>query len=117
MIKLGVDTERIQTPIIMTESLCNPSYSRSRKVLLLLLASSLSSLAHQTRCFFVVMTELLFESYGAPSVAFGLDSLFSFYENEKNPQRADGLVVSSGTSNTHVIPVLGGKSILGAAKK
>lgn len=116
MIKLGVDTERIQTPIIMTESLCNPSYSRSRKVLsspcfFSLLTSSPNSML------FVVMTELLFESYGAPSVAFGLDSLFSFYENEKNPQRADGLVVSSGTSNTHVIPVLGGKSILGAAKK
>lgn len=63
------------------------------------------------------MTELLFESYGAPSVAFGVDSLFSFYENETNPLKADGLVVSSGTSNTHVIPVLGGKSILTAAKK
>lgn len=31
LIKLGVDTPNVQTPIVMTETLCNPSYSRGRK--------------------------------------------------------------------------------------
>ncbi|GAA5897144.1 uncharacterized protein JCM6883_006594 [Sporobolomyces salmoneus] len=93
MIKLGVDTPTIQTPIVMTEALCNPSYSRS------------------------LMTEILFESYGAPSIAYGLDSLFSFYDNSPSPTTADGLVISSGSSSTQVIPVLNGQSILTSAKK
>ncbi|GAA5940758.1 uncharacterized protein JCM15063_006353 [Sporobolomyces koalae] len=93
MIKLGVDTQTVQTPIVMTETLCNPSYSRA------------------------LMTEMLFESYGAPSVAYGLDSLFSFYDNCDTPATADGLVISSGTQNTHVIPILGGQSIMTSAKK
>ncbi|GAA6016342.1 hypothetical protein JCM11491_006824 [Sporobolomyces phaffii] len=94
MIKLGVDTHTVQTPICMTEALCNPSYSRS------------------------LMTEMLFESYGAPSVAYGLDSLFSFYDNSPaGTPPTDGLVISSASSSTQVIPVLNGKSILTSAKK
>ncbi|GAA5833951.1 hypothetical protein JCM3766R1_002480 [Sporobolomyces carnicolor] len=94
LIKLGIDTETVQTPIVMTESLCNPAYSRS------------------------LMTEILFESYGAPSVAYGLDSLFSFYDNNHaQSSKCDGLIISSATSSTQVIPVLDGKSILTAAKK
>ena len=64
------------------------------------------------------MTEILFESYGAPSVAYGLDSLFSFYDNNHaQSSKCDGLIISSATSSTQVIPVLDGKSILTAAKK
>ncbi|KAM0754182.1 putative chromatin remodeling complex subunit Arp5 [Meredithblackwellia eburnea MCA 4105] len=94
--KLGVSSQSIQHPIIMTETLCNPQHSRS------------------------LTFELLFECYGAPSVAFGIDSLFSFHHaNNSNPvpHGADGLVISSSTANTHVIPVLGGKGILSNAKK
>lgn len=29
--KLGIPTETVQHPIVMTESLCNPHYSRSRE--------------------------------------------------------------------------------------
>ncbi|GAA5952105.1 hypothetical protein JCM3765_005194 [Sporobolomyces pararoseus] len=93
MIKMGIDTQTVQTPIVMTESLCNPSYSRS------------------------LMTELLFESYGAPSISYGLDSLFSFYDNSPDPTSTDGLVSSSSSSSTQVIPVLNGKSIMTSAKK
>ncbi|GAA5961809.1 hypothetical protein JCM21900_003317 [Sporobolomyces salmonicolor] len=93
LLKMGVTTETLRTPVVMTETLCNPSYSRS------------------------LMTELLFESYGAPSVAYGIDSLFSFYNNSPNPFTADGLVISSSTANTHVIPVLNGRGILTSAKK
>ncbi|GAA5936627.1 hypothetical protein JCM1841_004631 [Sporobolomyces salmonicolor] len=93
LLKMGVTTETLRTPVVMTETLCNPSYSRS------------------------LMTELLFESYGAPSVAYGIDSLFSFYNNSPNPFTADGLIISSSTANTHVIPVLNGRGILTSAKK
>lgn len=62
------------------------------------------------------MSELLFEGYGVPSVSYGLDSLFSFHANAPSPT-ADGLVISSSTANTHVIPVLNGKGILTSAKK
>lgn len=62
------------------------------------------------------MTELLFEGYSVPSVSYGIDSLFSFYANSATPN-ADGLVISSSTATTHVIPVLGGQSVLTSAKK
>ncbi|BGP50256.1 Actin-related protein 5 [Rhodotorula kratochvilovae] len=93
LVKLGVNSDTLQNPIAMTETLCNPAYSRS------------------------LMTELLFESYSAPAVAYGIDSLYSLYANAPNPAAADGLVISSATANTHVIPVLGGKAILTSAKK
>ncbi|KAI5479257.1 actin-related protein 5 [Pseudohyphozyma bogoriensis] len=89
--KLGIPTESVQHPIVMSETLANPRYSRS------------------------LMSELLFEGYGVPSVAYGIDSLFSYYANSPSPK--DGLVISSSTASSHVIPVLGGKGILSAAKK
>jgi actin-related protein 5 len=54
------------------------------------------------------MSEILFECYGAPSVAYGVDSLFSYaYNGGRN-----GLVVSSSYSSTHLIPVVESKAIL-----
>ncbi|BGP01976.1 Actin-related protein 5 [Rhodotorula toruloides] len=93
MLKLGVDTETLQNPVAMTETLCNPAYSRS------------------------LMTELLFESYSAPAISYGVDSLLSLYAKSPNPPTADALVISSSTASTHVIPVLGGRGILTSAKK
>jgi actin-related protein 5 len=59
------------------------------------------------------MTELLFECYGAPAVAYGIDSLFSYrYNGGKN-----GLVVSSAYTSTHVIPVINGKAVLNHASR
>ena len=51
------------------------------------------------------MSEVLFECYGAPSLAFGIDSLFSYRYNKGTT----GLVVSSSYSATHVIPVYNSK--------
>lgn len=54
------------------------------------------------------MSEIIFECYSAPSLSFGIDSLFSYdYNNGKT-----GLVVSSSHSSTHIIPVLNSKAIL-----
>lgn len=54
------------------------------------------------------MNEILFECYSAPSVAYGIDSLFAYQYNGGT----DGLVISSSHSSTHVIPVLNSKPLL-----
>ena len=36
-------------------------------------------------CLFLVMSELLFECYGVPSVAYGIDALFGLHFNQKPP--------------------------------
>lgn len=54
------------------------------------------------------MSEILFECYAAPAVAYGIDSLFSYsYNNGKN-----GLVISSSYTSTHLIPVVDSKALL-----
>lgn len=53
------------------------------------------------------MNELLFECYSAPSVAYGVDSLFSYRYNGGK----DGLIVDSSHTSTHVIPVMNSKPI------
>lgn len=90
---LGVtsNNNRVDNPIIMTEPLANTLYHRKG------------------------MYELLFEAYGVPQVAFGIDSLFSFYANCKGP--ALGLVIGANNILTHVIPVLEGRGILQQAKR
>lgn len=56
----------------------------------------------------LAMSEILFECYGAPSVAYGIDSLFSYaYNGGKN-----GLVVSSSYTSTHLIPMVDSKPLL-----
>ncbi|KAH8929832.1 actin-like ATPase domain-containing protein [Atractiella rhizophila] len=84
-----MDAERIEHPILMTESLGNPLYSRS------------------------MVSELVFECYGIPAVGYGIDSLFSAYQNGVN----SGLVISSGSSNTHVVPIANGKGRLRESRK
>ena len=59
------------------------------------------------------MSELLFEGYRVPSVSYAIDSLASFYQSGQH----DGLVISSSTVSTHIIPVLGGKAYLGSSKR
>ncbi|KAI5288846.1 Nuclear actin-protein involved in chromatin remodeling [Ascosphaera aggregata] len=56
----------------------------------------------------IVMNETLFECYSAPSVTYGIDSLFSYRQN----RGTSGLVVSSSHSSTHLIPVLESRAIL-----
>lgn len=59
------------------------------------------------------MNEILFECYSAPSVAYGIDSLFSYRYNKGT----DGLVVSSSHTSTHVIPVLNSKPLLSSSSR
>ncbi|KAF3631239.1 hypothetical protein FXO38_26741 [Capsicum annuum] len=73
---------QIDHPILITECACNPVQSRGK------------------------MAELLFESYGVPSIAFGVDAAFSYKYNQKLGICNDtGLAISSGFTTTHVIPV------------
>ncbi|KAF7340217.1 hypothetical protein MVEN_01940300 [Mycena venus] len=90
-IQLSIDADSVDHPMIMTERLCSPMHSRS------------------------LTSELLFEQYSVPSVAYCVDSVMSFYQN--NGPGADGLVLSFNTASTSVIPILSGKGILSHAKR
>lgn len=59
------------------------------------------------------MSEILFECYGAPSVAYGVDSLFSYSYNGGQT----GLIMDSSYTSTHVIPVLNSKPLLSQASR
>ncbi|GBC10521.1 hypothetical protein RclHR1_00970022 [Rhizophagus clarus] len=80
--KLGINTDKVYHPVLVTEPVCNPNHSRR------------------------LMSELLFEGYGVPSVCYGIDALFSFHANNLSFEEG-GIVVSSGHTTTHVIPVVG----------
>lgn len=59
------------------------------------------------------MSEILFECYSAPKVAYGIDSLFSYdYNGGRN-----GLVMSSSYTSTHLIPVVDSKPMLSHATR
>ncbi|XP_074279542.1 actin-related protein 5 isoform X1 [Silene latifolia] len=89
--RLGVDGPEIDHPILITECPCNPVASRSK------------------------MAELLFESYGVPSVAFGVDAAFSYTYNQKlGTCNREGLAVSSGFNTSHVIPFVDGEPVFEA---
>ncbi|KAI1317777.1 Nuclear actin-protein involved in chromatin remodeling [Mortierella claussenii] len=91
-VKLGIDAEKIDHPLVMTEPVCVPLYNRN------------------------LMSELLFESYQAPSLTYGIDSLFSMYAN--GPGRSNnGIVVSAGHHFSHIIPVSEGRVHLQHAKR
>lgn len=59
------------------------------------------------------MTELLFECYSAPSLAYGIDSLLSFKYNKGK----SGLIISSSHTSTTVIPVLDSKPIMSSVTR
>ncbi|CAB4384302.1 unnamed protein product [Rhizophagus irregularis] len=80
--KLGINTDKVYHPVLMTEPVCNPNHSRR------------------------LMSELLFESYDVPSVCYGIDALFSFHANNLSFDEG-GIVASSGHTTTHVIPIIG----------
>ncbi|QPG94769.1 hypothetical protein C2857_006935 [Epichloe festucae Fl1] len=89
-LKLGLNESTdgaVDVPIVMTEAVANLPYSRKS------------------------MTEIIFECYGAPSLAYGIDSLFSYRQNKGTT----GLVVSSSYTSTHIIPVYNAKAMLGQA--
>ncbi|KAL7804668.1 actin-like protein [Trichoderma aethiopicum] len=90
-LKLGMNEAdgAIDVPIVMTEAVANLPYSRKS------------------------MTEIIFECYGAPSLAYGIDSLFSYRHNKGKT----GLVISSSHTSTHVIPVYNSKALLSQATR
>lgn len=53
------------------------------------------------------MNELLFECYGVPGVAYGLDALLSWQHSR--PTSSDALILRLGHHNCHVMPVLDGQ--------
>ena len=59
------------------------------------------------------MTEILLECYLAPSVAYGVDALFSYRYNKGK----SGLIISSSHSSTHLIPVLDTKPIMSSISR
>lgn len=59
------------------------------------------------------MSEILFECYSTPSLAYGIDSLFSYKYN----RGSSGLLVSSSHSSTHIIPVLNSQPIMSSVSR
>ncbi|XP_024635391.1 actin-related protein 5 isoform X2 [Medicago truncatula] len=58
------------------------------------------------------MAELLFETYGVPSIAFGVDAAFSYkYNQQRSVCDKDGLAMCPGFATTHVIPFVDGEPI------
>ncbi|XP_059628111.1 actin-related protein 5 isoform X2 [Cornus florida] len=58
------------------------------------------------------MAELLFESYGVPSVAFGVDAAFSYkYNQQLGFCDPNGLAISSGFTTSHVVPFVNGEPV------
>ncbi|KAK3686850.1 Actin-related protein 5 [Vermiconidia calcicola] len=90
-IKLGIDgrNQGVDRPVVMTEPLANLGYTRR------------------------VMNEVLFDLYNVPSVAYGVDSLFSYDYNGGNT----GLVVSSANMSTHLIPVVDRQPLVAQATR
>uniref|UniRef100_UPI00358F7DBC actin-related protein 5-like isoform X2 n=1 Tax=Myxine glutinosa TaxID=7769 RepID=UPI00358F7DBC len=82
---LGITSENcVPHPLVLTEAVCNPSHCRH------------------------LMSELLFECYHVPRVAYGIDALFSLHHNTGGTP-GDALVVSAGFHTTHVLPVIDGR--------
>ena len=64
----------------------------------------------------------MFELYSVPSLAYCVDGIMSFYQNNTNetkpmPFTADGLVLSFNTASTSVMPILKGRGILSHSKR
>lgn len=95
-IQLGIDTQNVNHPVMMTERLSSSLHSRA------------------------LTSELMFELYAVPSLVYCVDSVMSFYHNKKPHHgkfTADGLVISFNTASTSVIPILNGKGVLSNAKR
>ena len=100
--QLGNSAESIKHPVFFTETLCNPLSSRGK------------------------ISELLFECYQVPAVAYGVDSaLGCYYYNSQRALKEEGLSPSSSTSLvislqnscTHVYPIVDGKINFKAARR
>lgn len=90
---LGIN-EQIQNPILLTEAMSNPNQSR------------------------IQTNELMFECYGAPAVSYAVDTLCGYFNSsEMGSSLRDGLIINSGSSATHIIPILNGTQLISHSKR
>jgi len=87
---LNITDNCINHPVLITEPVCNLSFSR--------------------KC----MTELMFELYGVPSLTYGIDMMFSYYYNnyeniKNNTGLGTCLIISSSNQVTHILPIIDNK--------
>ena len=87
---LNINDNSINHPVLITEPVCNLSFSR--------------------KC----LTELMFELYGVPSLTYGIDMMFSYYYNNyekiKNKNGLGNcLIISSSNQVTHILPIIENK--------
>ena len=87
---LNINDNSINHPVLITEPVCNLSFSR--------------------KC----LTELMFELYGVPSLTYGIDMMFSYYYNNyENVKNKTGLgnclIISSSNQVTHILPIIENK--------
>ncbi|KAF7986150.1 hypothetical protein HWV62_38522 [Athelia sp. TMB] len=96
-VNLGIDASSVEHPVLMSERLSSPLHSRA------------------------LTSELMFEQYSVPSLAYCVDSVMSFYHNNLPTQGSqfvsDGLVLSFNTASTSIIPILSGKGLMSQAKR
>ena len=81
-VNLGIDTNRVEHPIVLNEALCVPLWTRSNT------------------------QELLFECYGIPSLMLGVDHLFSLHHNLADIENC--LIISLGHYTIHVTVIIDG---------
>ncbi|KAI9593329.1 hypothetical protein BDF19DRAFT_415439 [Syncephalis fuscata] len=82
----------VDHPLLLTEPICTPSGSRK------------------------IMSELAFECYGVPSVSYGIDAMFSYYQNGHSMKK-DGIICSMGHAATHILPIVGGRGLFNSCKR
>ena len=86
--------EQINSPVVVTETLCNPNKSRA------------------------LLTELMFECYEVPAVSHVNDALAAFYGNSTHKNAiSDGLIIHSGHHSTAIIVVLDGQMRLESSRR
>ena len=83
---LGIEEESIAYPVLMSETLANPKSSR------------------------MSMNELLFEGYGVPKVAYGIDGLFGYFKSHPDfaKSKETAMIISLGFHTVHFLPVVNG---------
>ena len=119
--KLGLNTSTVEHPVVISERLCTPIYSRSGELRSPLNKPNIlvvyERLQVTEQYFHPVLNELLFEGYNVPQAAFAIDGLMSFYNNLPEQPHRDGIVLSFNSASTSVIPVLNGRGILSDCKR
>ena len=91
LLHMGINTNnnRVNNPIIINETLATPYAQRNN------------------------MAQILFESYDVPAISFGVDSIFSFYQNDHQ----NGLIIGTNHEANYVIPMVNSKPMIDISKR